>query len=62
MRCTGSSGQMLLHQPLLPLSSMPLPNAVTIVISSSTPSAVPLLLNSSLRAATMPRNRTTART
>jgi hypothetical protein len=60
MRWTGSSGQMVEHQPLLPLSTMPpVKPAVIAPISSSAlhgpESSIP-----SLRSATKPMNRLNA--
>ena len=57
-RCSGSSGQMLLHQPLLPLNVTPAMKAVSMASESSTPVAVPLVLNKAIRALVIPKNST----
>jgi hypothetical protein len=52
MRCTGSSGQMLLHHPDLPLRNVPPMNAPPSAASSSAAVALPLWSNSGRRKAT----------
>ena len=57
-RCRGSSGQVLLHQPLLPLNAIPAMKAPMIVSNSSTLRPAPLVLKKAMRVLVIPKNRT----
>ena len=57
-RCSGSSGQMLLHHPLLPLNAIPATKALMIVSESSTLRPAPLALKKAMRVLVMPKNKT----
>ena len=57
-RCSGSSGQMLVHHPLFPLNVSPAKKALMIVSVSSTLSPAPLLLKKAMRVLVMPKNKT----
>ena len=56
MRCTGSSGQTVEHQPLLPLSTIPPANAPAIAPSSSSALSGPVSSSPTLRRITKPMN------
>ena len=56
MRCTGSSGQIELHQPLLPLNTTPPTIAPTSEAPINTAVATPLVFSSGLREATSRMN------
>ena len=49
MRCTGSSGQIELHQPLLPLRNMPPVKPLTSANSNSAPLQGPFVCSPTLR-------------
>ncbi len=57
-RCSGSSGQTLLHHPLLPLNVTPAKKADRIVSESSTLRPAPLALKKAMRVLVMPKNKT----